>query len=132
MPYPMLHRCSMFERFTDRARRSIVLAQEEARRLQHNYIGTEHVLLGLLAEETGVAAKAAKGFGLTLPVGREDVLSSAAGRGRAPATSPSRRARRSAWNSRSGRRCNLATTTSAPSMFCWALSARAKVSALRS
>jgi hypothetical protein len=64
----------MFERFTDRARRSIVLAQEEARRLQHNYIGTEHVLLGLLAEETGVAAKAAKGFGLTLPVGREDVL----------------------------------------------------------
>ncbi len=64
----------MFERFTDRARRSIVLAQEEARRLQHNYIGTEHVLLGLLGEETGVAARVAKGFGLTLAVGREDVL----------------------------------------------------------
>jgi ATP-dependent Clp protease ATP-binding subunit ClpA len=64
----------MFERFTDRARRSIVLAQEEARRLQHNYIGTEHVLLGLLAENEGVAGKAAEGFGLTLAVGREDVL----------------------------------------------------------
>jgi hypothetical protein len=74
MPYLMLHGCPMFERFTDRARRSIVLAQEEARRLQHNYIGTEHVLLGLLGEETGVAARAAKGFGLTLAVGREDVL----------------------------------------------------------
>jgi Clp amino terminal domain, pathogenicity island component len=74
MPYLMLHRCPMFERFTDRARRSIVLAQEEARRLQHNYIGTEHVLLGLLGEETGVAARVAKGFGLTLAGGREDVL----------------------------------------------------------
>jgi Clp amino terminal domain, pathogenicity island component len=74
MPYLMLHGCSMFERFTDRARRSIVLAQEEARRLQHNYIGTEHVLLGLLGEETGVAAMVAKGFGLTLASGREDVL----------------------------------------------------------
>jgi Clp amino terminal domain, pathogenicity island component len=74
MAYPMPHRCPMFERFTDRARRSIVLAQEEARRMQHNYIGTEHVLLGLLGEETGVAARVAKGFGLTLDVGRDDVL----------------------------------------------------------
>ncbi|MGB6454526.1 MAG: Clp protease N-terminal domain-containing protein, partial [Streptosporangiaceae bacterium] len=64
----------MFERFTDRARRSIVLAQEEARQLRHNYIGTEHVLLGLLAEERGVAARVADGFGLTLAVGRVDVL----------------------------------------------------------
>jgi ATP-dependent Clp protease ATP-binding subunit ClpC len=64
----------MFERFTDRARRSIVLAQEEARRLQHNYIGTEHVLLGLLSERRGLAARAAEGFGLTLEAGREDVL----------------------------------------------------------
>jgi ATP-dependent Clp protease ATP-binding subunit ClpC len=64
----------MFERFTDRARRSIVLAQEEARRLQHNYIGTEHVLLGLLSERRGLAARAAEGFGLTLEVGRDDVL----------------------------------------------------------
>ncbi len=64
----------MFERFTDRARRCIVLAQEEARRLHHDYIGTEHILLGLLAEETGLAAKAAERFGLTLAVGRDDVI----------------------------------------------------------
>jgi len=64
----------MFERFTDRARSAIVHAQEEARRQQHNYIGTEHILLGLLAEEQGVAAQVAEGFGLTLEVGREDVL----------------------------------------------------------
>ena len=47
----------MFERFTDRARRVIVLAQEEARTLQHNYIGTEHLLLGLIREGEGVAAQ---------------------------------------------------------------------------
>ena len=47
----------MFERFTDRARRVVVLAQEEARRLNHNYIGTEHILLGLIQEGEGVAAK---------------------------------------------------------------------------
>jgi ATP-dependent Clp protease ATP-binding subunit ClpA len=65
----------MFERFTDMARHSIVLAQEEARRLQHNYIGTEHILLGLLdPEQGGVAARAAERFGLTLAVGRQDVL----------------------------------------------------------
>ncbi|MGJ9577877.1 Clp protease N-terminal domain-containing protein, partial [Actinotignum sp. GS-2025c] len=48
----------MFERFTDRARRVIVLAQEEARNLKHNYLGTEHILLGLIREGEGVAAKA--------------------------------------------------------------------------
>ena len=48
----------MFERFTDRARRVVVLAQEEARMLHHNYIGTEHILLGLIREGEGVAAKA--------------------------------------------------------------------------
>ena len=47
----------MFERFTDRARRVIVLAQEEARTLPHNYIGHEHLLLGLIRESEGVAAK---------------------------------------------------------------------------
>ena len=46
----------MFERFTDRARRVVVLAQEEARLLNHNYIGTEHILLGLIHEGEGVAA----------------------------------------------------------------------------
>ena len=48
----------MFERFTDRARRVVVLAQEEARMLHHNYIGTEHILLGLIRECDGVAAEA--------------------------------------------------------------------------
>ena len=48
----------MFERFTDRARRVVVLAQEEARLLNHSYIGTEHILLGLIHEGEGVAAKA--------------------------------------------------------------------------
>lgn len=56
----------MFERFTDRARRVIVLAQEEARTLQHNYIGTEHLLLGLIREGEGVAAKALASKGVTL------------------------------------------------------------------
>src|SRR5215469_18788597 len=63
----------MFERFTAEARRAIVLAQEEARRLQHNYIGTEHLLLGLLAEPEGIAARAAARFGLGLNAGRNDV-----------------------------------------------------------
>ncbi|MHB8793844.1 MAG: Clp protease N-terminal domain-containing protein, partial [Thermoleophilia bacterium] len=47
----------MFERFTERARQVVVLAQEEARSLKHNYIGTEHLLLGLLREEEGIAAQ---------------------------------------------------------------------------
>jgi ATP-dependent Clp protease ATP-binding subunit ClpA len=69
----MLDRSAMFERFTDRARRSVVNAQEEARRLQHNYIGTEHILLGLLAEQGGVAARALERFGVTLEGTRDEV-----------------------------------------------------------
>ncbi len=52
----------MFERFTDRARRVVVLAQEEARRLGHGHIGTEHILLGLILEEDGVAGRALRAF----------------------------------------------------------------------
>jgi len=63
----------MFERFTNRARHVVVLAQEEARRLQHNYIGTEHILLGLLGEPEGVAARALGGFGMSLEGTREEV-----------------------------------------------------------
>jgi ATP-dependent Clp protease ATP-binding subunit ClpC len=63
----------MFERFSRRARRVVVLSQEEARRLQHNYIGTEHVLLGLLGENEGIAARALDRFGMTLPDARKDV-----------------------------------------------------------
>ena len=54
----------MFERFTDRARRVVVLAQEEARMLNHNYIGTEHILLGLIHEGEGLAAKALENLGI--------------------------------------------------------------------
>jgi ATP-dependent Clp protease ATP-binding subunit ClpC len=64
----------MFERFSSEARQAVVQAQEEARRLQHNYIGTEHLLLGLLAEPDGIAARAAGRFGLNLSTGRDDVI----------------------------------------------------------
>src|SRR6266516_4587887 len=63
----------MFERFTDRARRVVVLAQEEARMLNHNYIGTEHLLLGLIHEGEGVAAKALESMGISLEAVRQQV-----------------------------------------------------------
>jgi ATP-dependent Clp protease ATP-binding subunit ClpC len=64
----------MFERFTDRARRVVVLAQEEARLLNHNYIGTEHLLLGLLHEQEGMAAHALQSLGMSLELVRAQVL----------------------------------------------------------
>ena len=64
---------SMFERFTDRARRAIVLAQEEAKALQHNYIGTEHILLGLISEGQGVGALALSNLGVPLKEARKEV-----------------------------------------------------------
>ncbi len=63
----------MFERFTDSARRAVVVAQEEARRLNHNYIGTEHILLGLLGEGRGLAATVLTGSGLSLDDVRQSV-----------------------------------------------------------
>ncbi len=68
----------MFERFTDKARRTVVLAQEEARRLRHDHIGTEHLLLGLLRETDGAAATALTSLGISLEAARERVA--AAGR----------------------------------------------------
>jgi ATP-dependent Clp protease ATP-binding subunit ClpC len=74
----------MLERFTDRARRVVVLAQEEARLLNHNYVGTEHLLLGLAHEGKGVAAKALESLGIRLEAVRSQV-EEAIGRGqRAP------------------------------------------------
>ena len=64
----------MFERFTDRARRVVVLAQDEARELNHNYIGTEHILLGLISEGDGVAAKALESMGISLDAVRSEVV----------------------------------------------------------
>src|SRR5690348_15489460 len=66
-------RQTMFQRFTDRARKVVVLAQEEARRLKHNYIGTEHILLGLIREGEGVAAVTLKALGISLDPVRQQV-----------------------------------------------------------
>jgi ATP-dependent Clp protease ATP-binding subunit ClpA len=63
----------MFERFTDRARRTVVLAEEEARALHHNYVGTEHILLGLIGEGEGVAAQALESLGISLDAVRQQV-----------------------------------------------------------
>jgi len=73
----------MFERFTDRARRVVVLAQEEARTLDHGYIGTEHLLLGLIREGEGVAARALVSLGISLEAVREQV-EQIIGRGQQP------------------------------------------------
>jgi ATP-dependent Clp protease ATP-binding subunit ClpA len=64
----------MFERFTNRARHVVVLAQEEARGLRHNYIGTEHILLGLLGESEGLASRALTGLGMSLEGTRQEVM----------------------------------------------------------
>ena len=63
----------MFERFTSKARHVVVLAQEEARKLGHNYIGTEHLLLGLLGESDGYACRVLEGFGMSLDGARQEV-----------------------------------------------------------
>ena len=63
----------MFERFTDRARRVLVLSQDEARGLNHNFIGTEHLLLGVIREEDGLAAKALTSLGISLDAVRKEV-----------------------------------------------------------
>ena len=75
----------MFERFTDRARRVVVLAQEEARELGHSYIGTEHLLLGLIREDGGMAVRALDGLGISRPAVHEQVVK-LAGRGGQAAT----------------------------------------------
>ncbi|OKL52606.1 ATP-dependent Clp protease ATP-binding subunit [Buchananella hordeovulneris] len=74
----------MFERYTDRARRVVVLSQDEARRLEHNYIGTEHLLLGLIAEGEGVAAKALEQMDITLEAVRAEVVEQIGSDGPAP------------------------------------------------
>lgn len=76
----------MFERFTDRARRVVVLAQEEARMLRHNYIGTEHLLLGLIHEGQGIAAQVLAGMDVDLQAARSEV-ERVVGRGRTPPAS---------------------------------------------
>src|ERR1700679_808169 len=79
---------TVFERFTDRARRVLVLAQEEARLLNHSFIGTEHILLGLIHEGEGVAAKALESLGISLEAVREKVEETIGMAGTAPSGSP--------------------------------------------
>jgi ATP-dependent Clp protease ATP-binding subunit ClpC len=78
----------LFERFTDRARRVLVLAQEEARLLNHSFIGTEHILLGLIHEGEGLAAKALEALGISLEAVREKVEETIGPAGSAPTGSP--------------------------------------------
>jgi ATP-dependent Clp protease ATP-binding subunit ClpC len=66
--------CLMFERFSERARQVVVFAQEEARALKHNYIGTEHILLGLLCERDGVGARVLESVGVSLEPARAQVV----------------------------------------------------------
>lgn len=92
----------MFERFTDRARRVVVLAQEEARLLNHNYIGTEHILLGLIREGEGVAAQVLVKLGADLSRVRQQViqlLSGYAGSGGGAPSGPGEKARSSTGSS---------------------------------
>ena len=77
----------MFERFTDRSRRVVVLAQEEARMLNHNYIGTEHILLGLIRESDGLAARALESLEISLGAVRQQV-EEIIGRGQEAPTGP--------------------------------------------
>lgn len=109
----------MFERFTDRARRVIVLAQEEARTLQHNYIGTEHLLLGLIREGEGVAAKALASKGVSLDDTRKQV-EEMIGKGmrRRTATFLLLRMPGRCWSCRCVKRCSWGTAISVPSTSC--------------
>jgi ATP-dependent Clp protease ATP-binding subunit ClpC len=95
----------MFERFTERARQVVVLAQEEARTLKHNYIGTEHILLGLLREEEGLAARVLESLDITVERVRAQVVRIVgSGEEVTSGRSRSRPARRRSWSSRSARR----------------------------
>ncbi len=89
----------MFERFTDRARRVVVLAQEEARLLNHNYIGTEHILLGLIHEGEGVAAKALESLSISLEAVRSQVEDMIGQGGSSPWPGPGRRCGYPCWKS---------------------------------
>jgi ATP-dependent Clp protease ATP-binding subunit ClpA len=106
----------MFERFTNESRRVVVLAQEEARKLNHNYIGTEHLLMGLLREGSGAGARALASEDITLEAVEREV-EAVIGRSH-PGTSRSRRGPRRPWSFRCARPCSSAIATSAPGTSC--------------
>ena len=110
----------MFERFADRSRRVVVLAQEEARMLNHEYVGTEHILLGLIREDGGVAAQALESLGITEEAARQQV-EEIVGRGHTgPARniSRSRRGARKYCSYHCVRPSRSVTATSGPSTSC--------------
>ena len=96
----------MFERFTERARQVVVLAQEEARILKHNYIGTEHILLGLLREEEGLAARVLESLDITVERVRAQVVRIVGSRrgGHLRPDPLHAHGRRRSWSSRCARR----------------------------
>ena len=117
----------MFEKFTDRARRVVVLAQEEARMLSHDYIGTEHLLLGLIHEGEGVAAQALESLGISLEDARAQV-EAIVPRGQEPLSGhiPFTPRAKKVLELPSARRWSSGTATSARSTSCSASSARAR------
>jgi Clp amino terminal domain, pathogenicity island component len=119
-------RQTMFERFTDRGRRVVVLAQEEARMRNHSFIGTEQILLALIDEGVGTGVKALESLGISLDAVRQQVeeiigQGQHAPSGHIPSTPGPRRCSSFPCASR----CSSATTTSAPSTSCSASSVRA-------
>lgn len=117
----------MFERFTDRARRVVVLAQEEARMLNHNYIGTEHILLGLIHEAKASQLKVLNHSESLLKVFVHKLKKLLVKDNKLlPATFPLLLAQRKFSNFHFVKRSNLATTTSAPNIFSLVSSAKVK------
>ena len=109
----------MFERFTEKAIKVIMLAQEEARRLGHNFVGTEQILLGLIGEGTGVAAKVLKSMGVNLKDARVEVEKIIGrGSGFVAVEIPFHQGPSGCSSCPSRRPVNLATTTSALSICC--------------
>jgi ATP-dependent Clp protease ATP-binding subunit ClpC len=107
----------LFERFTERARQVVVLAQEEARTLKHNYIGTEHILLGLLREEEGLAARVLESLDITVERVRSQVVR-IVGSGEEVTSGQIPFTPRRSSSSPCARRSPSVTTTSAPSTSC--------------
>ena len=119
-----------FERFTERAKKVLTLAQEEAERSHHSYIGTEHLLLGLLREGEGLAAKVLNNLGVEINKVRSTIEfgTRVATSGSSFSRSFRRRASRRSSSSPLKKRVAWATTTSAPSTCCSACSSKAKAS----
>ena len=110
----------MFEKFTDKARLVIVQAQEESRALNHDHVGTEHILLALVHDSRGTAVHVLTDLGISEDRVREQLNLSGAGRARIrrPGISRSPQGPRRPWNCRCGRHCSSATRTSVPSTCC--------------